>query len=199
MNQIEAVLFDLGNVLAHIDFSAFWRELGFLRPDEIAPFANGYKTLTRKYESGQILTEEYLNGLRSVFDGRFTTDRLEKAFAGIILEPVDGVVDIASRLCENYQTALVSNTNEIHHNIFRRMEVMRYLKKQFLSYKLHVMKPDRGFYLAIIKELQIDPSKMIFIDDLPENVNGAQLTGMNGIKFEGIEQLDIILKKMGVN
>ena len=35
MGKVITVLFDLGNVLAFIDFDAFWRSLGFLHPGEL--------------------------------------------------------------------------------------------------------------------------------------------------------------------
>jgi putative hydrolase of the HAD superfamily len=193
MSQIDTVLFDLGNVLAYIDFGAFWRELGFLHSEEIAPFSDGYKSLTLRYETGSISTNEYLIGLISVFNNRFTAEQIERAFACIMQNPVERMDDLVKRVSDAHQTALVSNTNEIHHNIFGRLEVMKYLKKYYLSYQLHVMKPDRGFYEAIIKDQGIHPSKMIFVDDIPENIKAARLAGMYAIKFEGTDQLEAML------
>jgi putative hydrolase of the HAD superfamily len=198
MNQISTVLFDLGNVLAYIDFSSFWRELGFLRAEEIVPFTDGYKSLTLQYETGNISTNEYLNGLKAVFNDKFSAEQLEKAFASIIQKPVEGIFDLVKQLSLTHETALVSNTNEIHNKIFNRFEVMQYLKKHYLSYQLHVMKPNRGFYDAIIKDQRIPPSKMIFIDDIHENVKAARFSGMYGIKFEGIGHLEMMLNKFGV-
>ena len=89
MGKVITVLFDLGNVLAFIDFDAFWHSLGFLHPGEISPFAEGYKSWTHRYEIGFVSTNEYLAGLDSVFGGRFQVNQLQEAFENIILEPVD--------------------------------------------------------------------------------------------------------------
>jgi HAD superfamily hydrolase (TIGR01509 family) len=199
MAHINAILFDFGNVLAHIDFGSFWRELGYSRPEEIAPYTDAYKTITRQYEHGYISTEIYLNELRSMFNNKFTNSELERAFACIIQKPVEGIEELVRQLYNNYLTALVSNTNEIHHKIIEQLEVVKFLKKQYLSYRLHYMKPDRGFYDAIINDMGIYPSKMIFVDDLQENIKGAAIAGMNGIKFDGIENLEMMLKNLGVN
>jgi putative hydrolase of the HAD superfamily len=199
MSQISTVLFDLGNVLAYIDFSAFWRNLGFLHAEEIVPFTDGYKSLTLQYETGHISTDKYLNGLHSIFNNRFTIGQLEQAFASIIQRPVEGICDLVKRVSHTHQTAMVSNTNEIHYKIFvSRFEIIRNLKKHFLSYQLHVMKPERGFYDAIIKDLGIYPSKMLFVDDIPENVKAARFAGMYAVKFEGTDQLEAMLQKFGV-
>jgi putative hydrolase of the HAD superfamily len=194
MKQINIVLFDLGNVLAYIDFSAFWRDLGFLRAEEIVPFKDGYTALTLQYETGYISTDDYLNGLRTVFNNEFTIVQLEHAFSGIIQQPVEGMEDIVQRVSRTHQTALVSNTNEIHYSYSRKkVQVLGILQKHYLSYQLHVMKPARGFYDAIIKDQKILPSKMLFIDDIAENVKAAKNSGMQAIRFEGVEKLNASL------
>ncbi len=199
MSQIRTILFDLGNVLAYIDFGAFWRKLGFIRTEEIVPFTDGYKSLTKQYETGNISTEEYLKSLSIVFNNRFTPADLEIAFSSIIQNPIDGMSDLVKMLSHTHRTALVSNTNEIHYKAFsKELEAVRILKKHYLSYQLRVMKPDRGFYDAIIGDQGSYPSSMIFIDDLQENVKAARIAGMYAIKFEGIDRLKLMLHEYGV-
>ncbi|MCX6122279.1 MAG: HAD family phosphatase [Ignavibacteriales bacterium] len=199
MGQIKTLLFDLGNVLAYIDFNEFWRSLGLVRPEEIAPFADGYKSWTRQYETGFISTSEYLSGLQSVFGRRFNVKQLKQAFENIIQEPVDGMLDIVKHVSQEHRTALVSDTNEIHYRLsLKKLVVLSILQKHYLSYQLRVMKPARGFYDAIIKDQKIDPSEMLLIDDLITNVNGAQAAGMQAIKFENPAKLEKTLKDLGV-
>ena len=195
MGQIKSVLFDLGNVLAVIDFYKFWSSLGFLRPEEIAPFTDGYISWTRQFESGFVSTNEYLTGLHSVFGRSFSVEQLERAFASIIREPIDGMMEVVKRVSREHRTALVSNTNEIHYKIsLDKLDVLGVLPTHYLSYKMRVMKPAQGFYNAIIDDQKIDPSEMLFIDDIPENVNAAKSAGMQAICFEGVEKLNTSLK-----
>jgi HAD superfamily hydrolase (TIGR01509 family) len=199
MKQISTVLFDLGNVLAYIDFSAFWRDLGFLRAEEIVPFKDGYTALTLQYETGYISTDDYLNGLRTVFNNKFTIVQLEQAFSCIIQQPVDGMTDIVQRVSDKRQTALVSNTNEIHYRLsLTKFEALKIFQKHYLSYQLCVMKPAHGFYEAIIKDQGIHPSQILFIDDLETNVKGARTAGMQVIRFENSKQLENALKTLGI-
>jgi FMN phosphatase YigB (HAD superfamily) len=106
MNQICVVLFDLGNVLIHIDFGAFWRTLGFLHAEEIVPLMDDYKSLTQDYETGRIQTENYLNGLCGVLNNRFPVGTIEKAFASIIQTPVAGAAEIVERVSKKCRIAL---------------------------------------------------------------------------------------------
>jgi HAD superfamily hydrolase (TIGR01509 family) len=199
MRKINTVLFDLGNVLAFIDFNQFWRSLGFLHPEEIAPFADGYNSWTHKYEIGFVSTSEYLAGLQSVFARRFYVEQLEQAFENIIREPVDGMMDIVKSVSRTHRTALVSNTNEIHYKkSSEKFDVLRILHKHYLSYQMHIMKPAHEFYDIIIKDQKIDPSEVLLIDDLITNVKGAQSVGMQAIKFENAVHLKETLKTRGV-
>jgi glucose-1-phosphatase len=199
MNQISLVLFDLGNVLAYIDFNEFWRTLGLVHSEEIAPFASGYKSWTRQYETGFVSTSEYLSGLQSVFGRRFNVKQLKQAFENIIQEPVDGMLDIVKHVSQEHGTALVSDTNEIHYRLsLKKLVVLNILQKHYLSYQLRVMKPARGFYDAIIKDQEIDPSNLLFIDDLEENVKAAKIAGMQAVKFKGVEKLEVDLKTFNV-
>ena len=132
MGKVTTVLFDLGNVLAYIDFHEFWRSLGFMRPEEIEPFADGYHLWTRRYEIGFISTAEYLAGLDSVFHQRFLIGHIEQAFANIILGPVDGMLELVTRVSRTRRTALVSNTNEIHYKkSLNNFEVLRALHTHY--------------------------------------------------------------------
>ena len=199
MGKIIAVLFDLGNVLAFIDFNEFWRSLGFLHPEEIAPFADGYKSWTHQYEIGFVSTREYFAGLQSVFARRFYVEQLEQAFKNIIREPVDGMKDIVKSVSRTHKTALVSNTNEIHYkNSMEKFDVLPLLHKHYLSYQMHVMKPVHEFYDVIIKDQKIDPSEVLLIDDLITNIKGAQEAGMQAVQFENTKQLEKVLKNLGV-
>jgi glucose-1-phosphatase len=199
MNKISAVLFDLGNVLVRIDFDMFWRSLGFSEKESRAPFLSGYKTYTRQYETGLIQTDDYLKGLHAVFDERFTIVQLEQAFTNIILDPIEGMSGIVNRVSRNCQTALVSNTNEIHFRFsLSKFDFLHELHKHYLSYRLKVMKPSKGFYEAIIKDLKMEPSEILFIDDINENVIAARNSGIQAMEFEGPDKLEKKMAAFGI-
>lgn len=188
-------MFDLGNVLVDIDLCSFWSGLGLSLPEEIAYFTDEYSSLTKQYETGLIGTADYLSGLRIAFDNKFTIGRIQRAFSGIIQQPIAGMADIVSRAARTHQTALVSNTNEIHYQLSQtKLEALGILQKHYLSYQLHALKPAAGFYDAIIKDQGIISSQLLFIDDLAENVQAAKVAGMQTIHFKSPEQLKTALQ-----
>jgi glucose-1-phosphatase len=199
LGQVKTVLFDLGNVLAYIDFQSFWRELGFQRAEEIELFREDYTLSTQQYETGIISTADYLNKLHKVFNNKFTLEQIEQAFASIIKDPVEGIAGLVKRVAYIHQTALVSNTNEIHYKISQdNFDVLKHLHKHYLSYQLKVMKPDHGFYDAIISDQRMPPSQMLFIDDIDENIKAAVRAGMQALKFEGVDNLETSFKKLRI-
>ncbi len=191
MTDDRAVLFDLGNVLVGLDVNMFWRSLGFDGPEAIAPYAGALRAWARRYESGEFATIDFVDGLGTILDGRFTPEALVEAFDQIIREPIDGMAEIVARVSARHRTALVSNTNELHHHgSVRRVPALRHLHRHYVSYQLKVMKPGREFYEAIIRDQQLQPERMVFIDDLEENVNGAVDAGLRGIKFVDAASLE---------
>ena len=199
MTPIGVVLFDLGNVIAHIDFDSFWRSLNLSDLEKRTPFKDKYKEFTKAYETGLLLTSEYLQKLYSLFNQQYTLSELKWAVESIIEDPVEGMDKLVQEVSANCKTALVSNTNELHYSLSKsKIASLQHLGKHYCSYILQVMKPAYGFYDAIVKDLKCDPSTMLFVDDLQENIDGAVAAGMCGVRFESVQQLKIVLKSYNI-
>ena len=197
MKETSLILFDLGNVLVRFDPNMFWKGLGFKNEDEFFPFSSMVKQLTREYEIGNLITNYYLNQLSLILEHRYTLDELERAFVGMMLEPIKGMSTLVQKISRRYQIALVSNTNELHYKTCLEKEpALRFFQKSYLSYQLHVMKPSPEYYQAIIQDQGKHPSTMIFIDDLVENIQAAQLAGMRAIQFFSTEK---VINDLGAN
>ena len=46
-------------------------------------------------------------------------------------------------------------------------------------------KPDRAIYRHLLSECDIRPEETLFIDDSPQNVEGARACGIHGYLFDG--------------
>lgn len=66
-----------------------------------------------------------------------------------------------------------------------------------LSYKLHVIKPNKAIYDYLIDTYKIDPNESLFIDDREENINTANSLGIKGRKVnkDDYEDIKLVLKE----
>lgn len=56
----------------------------------------------------------------------------------------------------------------------------------FLSGEMGLAKPDPAFFTEIIRRLKVDPSEVLFIDDLKDNVIGARLAGLDAVQHHAV-------------
>ena len=57
-------------------------------------------------------------------------------------------------------------------------------KRIFLSYRLHLLKPNVRIYQKVLELLNVAPEEVVFIDDKQVNVEAAQSLGIHGIVFQ---------------
>ncbi len=198
MRNDRAVLFDLGNVLVSIHPEAFAATLnvsdserGHYRPRVIA--------VTQRYERGELSTEEFFSDLGRVFAGKYVHSRLEEAMRNVIGKPIQGMAELLEKTARKTNVALVSNTNEFHFEHCRRnFPFLSLIPRYFLSWEMRVLKPYAEYYSYVLRELNVPADRAIFIDDLRENVDGAQKAGMIGIVFNGGVTLAKKLEQFGV-
>ena len=108
------------------------------------------------------------------------------------------VLDIIRRLREKgYIVVALSNfsstyagSNAKHGDIF---------SQTFLGNELGMLKPNPEIYRHVLDTLKIEPKEAVFIDDLPENVQGAEAVGIHGILFENAGQLRQKLLHIGLD
>ena len=70
------------------------------------------------------------------------------------------------------------------------------IKNPTLSYEIGVMKPNPAIYLAATENVGTPPEHCLFVDDLQDNVDGAQAVGMQGIRFENATRLSRYFKDL---
>lgn len=59
-------------------------------------------------------------------------------------------------------------------------------------------KPNQEAYLLFLRKFNIDPTRMVFVDDKPKNVIAAQLLGITAIQYRSSKQLLTQLFKMSI-
>jgi glucose-1-phosphatase len=204
--MIQNILFDLGNVLAPLNWGlAYGRLIPHLPPDladlcvkDRPAFQGLLAEPAVALETGRIEFAEFYRIARRVLK----IDLDEAKFCDIycrIFSLDEEMVALGEILCNRYGTWLVSNTSRAHYDyIVETFPRVEFYRDAALSFELGVMKPSAEFYEKAIRKFAIDPASSIFIDDLPENVDGAVAAGMTGIVFRNRVRLVNELTRLGV-
>ncbi|MCR5595192.1 MAG: HAD family phosphatase [Lachnospiraceae bacterium] len=66
------------------------------------------------------------------------------------------------------------------------------------SYMIKEIKPDRAIYDALCDRYGLEACECLFIDDVEENIRGAEAAGMQGMLFTGYEEALDELGRLGV-
>jgi putative hydrolase of the HAD superfamily len=66
------------------------------------------------------------------------------------------------------------------------------------SYSLRSVKPEPECYRAVLAMLGADPADVVFLDDRPDNVTGAQALGIRGVQFTDPVQARAALAAHGI-
>src|ERR1700677_1473638 len=183
-----ALIFDFGNVVAHFDYrkaaSKLGSRLGISGEDlleRLRPL--GLSDILKSYESWKISAEAFSKGVSELVGLAMSHHEFVAAWADIFsanesIAPLFGFLK-----AEGYTLILGSNTNDLHASQFRRQfaETLAHFDRLVLSYEGGHIKPSAAFYLACAEAAGAEPGDCVFIDDLPENVEGAKAAGLLGV------------------
>ncbi|HSX48527.1 MAG TPA: HAD family phosphatase [Candidatus Nanoarchaeia archaeon] len=198
----KAIGFDMGGVLIYYSI-----------PDSI-------KEIARYFGVEERLVKEAMGELRPLVDvGRinniqFWTQLLQKI--GSDKDPeetehiwsdsyikknpfVPGSMELVERLkSAGYKVGMLSNIDPEHGRLNYGRHIFEHFDVALLSYEEGVRKPEPEAFQLLCDRLGIQPKELIFIDDLLDNVAGADKFGATGILFEGHEKLVQRLTELGI-
>jgi HAD superfamily hydrolase (TIGR01509 family) len=105
--------------------------------------------------------------------------------------PKREVIKFAKKLSKVHKIGLLSNFGKSFHRAEKKWKLSKLFnkKRMFISYKLHMCKPNKNIYRKVTKNLGCKPCEIVFIDDSWENVKGARKFGINAIHFKSISLL----------
>jgi putative hydrolase of the HAD superfamily len=113
----------------------------------------------------------------------------------ISVEP--GSIDILADLfAGGTRMALLSNAGFDFGDAFRRAPFAQYFEQVFVSAELGLIKPDPEIYRHVARELGIEPTQMVFVDNKKVNVDGAESIGATGHHFTSVAGLRTFLETL---
>lgn len=197
---IRGIIFDYGGVIHSFEYGGFFRRFRGRtdRTFEEMSFLVAGSGLPRRYESGDIASEEFFQGIVDLCGLRVTEEEFLSAFVSIFT-PIENTIGLIRALSQSYRLGLLSNTNEWHfeHHI-RVQDFFPLFDAVTLSYQVRTMKPAEAIYRESLRSIGLCPEECVFIDDREENVEGARRMNIHAIHYTGHEGLVSSLAERGV-
>lgn len=200
---IEFIYFDLGNVIFNFDHETGIQQLSSLtgvpseRVRELV-FQNGTQ---EAYETGKISSQQFVDTFAN--QSNTQPDLEEFLFAASnIFEFNREIIPLITQLrAISFPMGVLSNTCSAHWEFLYKQEfapLYELFDKLILSYKSGSMKPDRKIYNDAIALAGVPASKIFFIDDRQENVQGAIEAGIDAHLYTSAVDVYRLLDQRGV-
>jgi putative hydrolase of the HAD superfamily len=182
-----ALLIDFGGVLTTNVFDAFGEfctSVGLERDAIAVAFRKdaAAAALLTRVEVGELPESEFERRFAEILC-RDTDVTLEPE--GLIprftetLRPEPSMLELVERIHEaGHPTAIVSNS--FGYEAYEGYDLERRFDDVVLSGQVGVRKPSRRIYELAAERLGVEPGACVFVDDLPNNVTGAERAGMTG-------------------
>ena len=209
MNQLslapgdaEALLFDLGRVVLDIDFSRtlrHWARHAGCEPAQLsARFLRD--DLYRRHEKGEISDEAFFAGLRSSLGIELSDTQFIEGWNAIFVGEMPGINQLLARAARRLPLYAFSNTNAPHVAYFsgKYAEVLCHFRKIFLSSTIGLRKPDAEAYDHVVQAIGVPAERIVFFDDLAENVRGASERGLKAVLVNSSDDVARTLQALGI-
>lgn len=191
--MIKNVVFDIGNVLVSYRWRALMDDLGFSKDlQEVFAekvFGNPFWI---ELDRGVLDEKNVIAKIRE--ENSQYGDEYDKIWEHIdqLVEPYDYAVNMIDTLkVRGFRVYLLSNYPVSMFELHTRCGRFPFLDKvdgKVVSAYVKLVKPDREIYEYLLKKYDLKAEECVFLDDRPENVEGAFKVGMEGILFENYEQ-----------
>lgn len=106
----------------------------------------------------------------------------------------EGMEELLKRLKRTYKLGILSNTTIFESQVPKKWGINKLFDSCVYSWQISSLKPSKNNFDEICKELHVNSSECIFIDDDPKNIDSAKNLGLKSIVYENIDTLKNELK-----
>ena len=187
MKNYKAIIFDLGGVILNIDYLLTINEFEKLGIENASDFYSKkmQNPIFDKIEVGEINSKEFMEALKKKCNNT-SLEQVENAWNAMLSDLPQNRLTLIKKLRDKYKIFLLSNTNEIHMQAFQNkigektwVEFSALFDKIYLSFEIGFRKPAESAFKIILKENNLKPNEVLFIDDSPQHIETAERLGMN--------------------
>lgn len=200
MNGIDAIIFDLGNVLVHVDEERAASRLGARvgkQTDEVLRYFRTTPYATEFALGKHTRRQFYFAVAKDLkFDGTY------EEFVPIwcdMFSPIEPMVALAESLKTRLPRVILSNTNALHIDyVAAQFPWYNEFDAHILSFEVGLLKPDAAIYEHTLRQCGLTAGRTLFIDDIHANIEGARRVGLRGIVYQNADQIGAELTALGI-
>lgn len=191
--MIKAIIFDIGGVLVDVDLprcrKAFTERIGFTMINELLD-ASHQRGFYSDMEEGVISADEFREKVIAASAPGATAADVDECLWQLLTGMDEYKAVLLNSLHDaGYVLYLLSNNNAISMVACHKamadagLDYERVFKKEFLSYRMKLLKPDRAIYERVVSEVGLQPSEIMFIDDSMSNIEAASALGIKALHY----------------
>lgn len=198
----DALLFDLGRVVIDIDFEkvlACWAGHAGCSTSEIVDRFVRDEAYQR-HERGDISDAEFFANLRDQLGIAITDAQFLEGWNAIFIDEMPGIAPLLARAARHLPLYAFSNTNPAHvaHFSPRFADVLSHFREIYLSSTIGLRKPDAEAYDHVVAAIGVPAERIVFFDDLPENIEGARARGLKAVQVRSSTDVASALAALGI-
>jgi putative hydrolase of the HAD superfamily len=205
------ILTDLGGVVlkfnecpgSNIIYDKF-SVLSGLPVEEVGKIIGFNNSLHREFGRGRINSQEFYRKLCAKLKIKIDFSEFRLAWCDIFL-PNAPVIDLMRKFRKlRYRICLLSNIDELHWEWIRSYfgSCIDFLDYAYLSFNLGCLKPEDEIFVKVLNDCRQKNrnARIVFIDDLENNVIAAEKCGIPAIKYVVGRDRELVekLEKMGI-
>jgi len=198
----DALLFDLGRVVLDTDFQrtlACWADHAGCAPAQLVARFSADEAYKR-HERGELSDAEFFASLRGSLGIEVSDAQFLEGWNAIFAGAMPEIEPLLARAAERLPLYAFSNTNRAHvaHFSEKYAGLLGHFRKMFLSSTIGLRKPDAEAYDHVIKEIGVPARRIVFFDDLKENIEGARARGLTAVHVTSTRDVAEALDALGI-
>jgi glucose-1-phosphatase len=188
---IKHIIFDLGGVLLNLNYSL--TENAFIDAG-VKNFGQLYSQLQQsdifdRWETGKMSRSEFISTMQQAADTPLTEAQVLHAWNAMLLDFPLRRLQILQQLRNYYDLFLLSNTNEIHEEVFNNTLMQQhgipnigvFFDKVYMSHRVGLRKPMPEIFLRVLEDNGLQAAQTLFIEDSPQHIEAAKKLGIQTI------------------
>lgn len=190
--KIKAAIFDYGRVLSLPQPPSTVERMAEICRVPVETFRQGYWDFRLAYDRGDLTVNEYWKSRAQTFEVNLSAEQIER-IVHVDCESWSYLNPIMAGWTQQLHTAgirlaLLSNMPlELKDYLVKNLDLFSRFDHLVFSCDVRRVKPEPEIYQHCLSLLRLSPKEVLFLDDKPENVEGASNLGIPSLLFDSPE------------